>query len=144
MKKNKLIICLLMIFMPALLTSGCFQTAVLAVSVVNAVDGVSDIAARHEERKVRSAGSWDGRNISDLFVAWGHPGLIYQTHQGNQFGGRSYVWNKTCGPANSGYEGRPMETEQCQVYVHTDMEARIRELNPSPACSLCPDTLKRY
>ena len=140
----------IMVSMPVL-TTGCVQTALMAVSVVNAVDSVSDMANRHEERKRlaadqknRAPSQWDGQNISDLFVSWGQPGQIYHKHPGNQFGGRSYIWNKSCGQMSEGIEGRSLQPERCQVSVHADRGGKIRELIPGAECGPCSGLLNPY
>ncbi|MDR2945377.1 MAG: hypothetical protein LBV79_01325 [Candidatus Adiutrix sp.] len=140
---KKVFFLLLLILTPSFVTAGCVETALVAVSVVNAVDSVADIAARHEARQQPDSYGWDGRNISDLFVAWGRPGQSFQRHPGNQFGGRSFIWEKRCGPTGetsaADYERRSVETTVCQVFVHTDAEDKIRELNPGPECGPCPE-----
>ena len=142
---------LIMGLMPALLLTGCVQTALMAVSVVNAVDSVSDMAERHEERKqleaerkARVPSQWDGQNISNLFVSWGQPGQVYQKHPSNRFGGHSYVWAKSCGPVNEGIEGRSLNPEKCQVLVHADRAGLIRELSPGPECGACYGLFNPY
>lgn len=139
-------ILLILFLMPALLVTGCFQTALVAVSVVNAVDSVTDMVERHDERKervqnARPAGKWQGQNISDLFVAWGQPSQIHQPGQSNQFGGRSYVWAKTCGPANESIENRTSNTGKCQVLVQADGAGKIRDMNPGIECAPCEGLL---
>lgn len=131
-------------------TTGCFQTALVAVSVVNAVDSVSDMAERRADKKKEEGeqagpgGYWVGKSASDLFVAWGQPDAVYQQHENNHYQGLSYLWDKSCNPASPGSENRSANNGPiCQIEGHADSNGRIKAITTSPDCALCPDLTKR-